>query len=112
MLDRHDPMADRPQKPGRVFEFRAEVPRAHRTSYDSFARGAPSLQSGMKLLIGKSDFNAALPLFQRAIDLDPNFRCLLLRTGVDLSQSDGDTWTPDSRIAIVDVRTGVPNLWA
>jgi eukaryotic-like serine/threonine-protein kinase len=39
----------------------------------------PSLQAlqayslGMKLLIGKSDFNAALPLFQRAIDLDPNF---------------------------------------
>jgi eukaryotic-like serine/threonine-protein kinase len=27
----------------------------------------------MKLLIGKSDFNAASPLFQRAIDLDPNF---------------------------------------
>jgi DNA-binding winged helix-turn-helix (wHTH) protein/Flp pilus assembly protein TadD len=39
----------------------------------------PSLQAlqaysrGMKLLIGKSDFNAALPLFQRAIELDPNF---------------------------------------
>jgi eukaryotic-like serine/threonine-protein kinase len=39
----------------------------------------PSLEAlqayslGMKLLIGKSDFNAALPLFQRAIDLDPNF---------------------------------------
>jgi Flp pilus assembly protein TadD len=39
----------------------------------------PSLEAlqaystGMKRLIGKSDFNAALPLFQRAIDLDPNF---------------------------------------
>jgi DNA-binding winged helix-turn-helix (wHTH) protein/Flp pilus assembly protein TadD len=39
----------------------------------------PSLEAlqaysmGMKLLIGKSDFNAALPFFQRAIDLDPNF---------------------------------------
>ena len=39
----------------------------------------PSLEAlqaysmGMKFLIGKSDFNAALPLFQRAIDLDPNF---------------------------------------
>jgi Tol biopolymer transport system component len=30
--------------------------------------------------------------------MDPN-----VRTGA---------WTPDSRIAIVDVRTGVPNLWA
>jgi DNA-binding winged helix-turn-helix (wHTH) protein/tetratricopeptide (TPR) repeat protein len=39
----------------------------------------PSLEAlqaysmGMKLLIAKSDFNAALPFFQRAIDLDPNF---------------------------------------
>jgi tetratricopeptide (TPR) repeat protein len=39
----------------------------------------PSLEAlqaysmGMKLLIGKSDFNRALPLFQRAVDLDPNF---------------------------------------
>lgn len=39
----------------------------------------PSLEAlqayslGMKFLIGKSDFNAALPLFQHAIDLDPNF---------------------------------------
>jgi hypothetical protein len=73
MLDPHDPIADRPQKAGRVFEFCAEVRCAHRTGYDCFARGAPSLQSGMKLLIGKSDFNAALPLFQSAIDLDPNF---------------------------------------
>jgi tetratricopeptide (TPR) repeat protein len=27
----------------------------------------------MKRLVGKSDFNGALPMFQRAIDLDPNF---------------------------------------
>jgi eukaryotic-like serine/threonine-protein kinase len=39
----------------------------------------PSLEAlqaysmGMKRLIGKSDFNAALPLLKRAIDLDPNF---------------------------------------
>jgi Flp pilus assembly protein TadD len=39
----------------------------------------PSLEAlkaysqGMKLLVGKSDFNSALPLLQRAIELDPKF---------------------------------------
>ena len=57
----------------------------------------PSLEAlqayslGMKLLIGKSDFNAASPLFQRAIDLDPNFAAAysgLVLTYLNLVETD------------------------
>jgi len=57
----------------------------------------PSLEAlqayslGMKFLIGKSDFNAALPLFQRAIDLDPNFAVAysgLALTYLNLAETD------------------------
>ena len=57
----------------------------------------PSLEAlqaysmGMKLLIGKSDFNAALQMFQRAIDLDPNFAAAysgLALTYLNLAETD------------------------
>jgi eukaryotic-like serine/threonine-protein kinase len=46
---------------------------------------------GMKLLVGKSDFNASLPLFQRAINLDPNFAaayCGLALTYLNVAETD------------------------
>jgi DNA-binding winged helix-turn-helix (wHTH) protein/tetratricopeptide (TPR) repeat protein len=57
----------------------------------------PSLEAlqaysmGMKLLIGKSDFNAALQMFQRAIDLDPKFAAAysgLVLTYINLAETD------------------------
>jgi eukaryotic-like serine/threonine-protein kinase len=57
----------------------------------------PSLEAlqaysmGMKLLIGKSDFNAALQMFHRAIDLDPNFAAAysgLVLTYINLAETD------------------------
>jgi eukaryotic-like serine/threonine-protein kinase len=46
---------------------------------------------GMKLLVGKSDFDGALPLFQHAIDLDPNFAAAysgLVLTYINLGETD------------------------
>jgi DNA-binding winged helix-turn-helix (wHTH) protein/tetratricopeptide (TPR) repeat protein len=57
----------------------------------------PSLEAlqaysmGMKLLFGKSDFNGALPMFQRAIDLDPNFAVAysgMVLTYLNLAETD------------------------
>jgi DNA-binding winged helix-turn-helix (wHTH) protein/tetratricopeptide (TPR) repeat protein len=46
---------------------------------------------GMKRLIGRSDFNAALPLFQHAINLDPHFAAAysgLALTYINLAETD------------------------
>ena len=74
----------------------------------------PSLEAlqayspGMKLQTGKSDFNAALPLFQRAIDLDPNFAAAysgLVLAYLNLVEMRGRP--------IAELRSlTLPNLWA
>jgi DNA-binding winged helix-turn-helix (wHTH) protein/tetratricopeptide (TPR) repeat protein len=80
----------------------------------------PSLEAlqayslGMRLLKGKSDFAAALPFFQRAIDLDPKFASAysgLALTYMNLSETDLASKSAGKAYELRDTVSEPEKLW-
>jgi serine/threonine protein kinase len=73
----------------------------------------PSLEAlqayslGWKTMSGKADFAAAVPLFQRAIRLDPNFAMAYADLGVDYSQSGENTLAAENLRKAYELRDRV-----